>query len=68
MAATIHVHVGQCGNQLGERFWSLAAASSATTTTAKNNNGGGSGLGEQQPQEQGEPGSGGAVIARDRLT
>lgn len=67
MAATIHVHVGQCGNQLGERFWSLAAASSATTTTAKNNNGGGSGLGEQ-PQERGESGSGGAGIARDRLT
>jgi hypothetical protein len=34
MAATIHVHVGQCGNQLGERFWSLAAAASASTPAA----------------------------------
>lgn len=26
MAGVVHVHVGQCGNQVGERFWSLASA------------------------------------------
>lgn len=45
MSGSIHVHVGQCGNQLGERFWSLAAA-------AANNTGG---MGEPQ-QQQGDGG------------
>lgn len=39
MAATIHVHVGQCGNQLGESFWALAAAK---------NSGGGNGAGDDE--------------------
>ncbi|EWM22340.1 cryptic tubulin [Nannochloropsis gaditana] len=25
VSATLHVHIGQCGNQIGEQFWSLAA-------------------------------------------
>jgi len=24
MAGVVHVHAGQCGNQVGEAFWSLA--------------------------------------------
>lgn len=45
MAATIHVHLGQCGNQLGERFWSLAAAANTS-----------GGISELQQQELGDSG------------
>lgn len=44
MASTIHVHVGQCGNQLGERFWSLAAENNSSA-------GGDGRMGEGEQQE-----------------
>ena len=33
-ATTLHVHVGQCGNQVGERFWSLAATDATSAASA----------------------------------
>lgn len=33
-STTLHVHVGQCGNQVGERFWSLAATDASSGASA----------------------------------
>ena len=43
-STTLHVHVGQCGNQLGERFWSLAAAEAAAAAATANDDGDASSL------------------------
>ena len=33
-STTLHVHVGQCGNQVGERFWSSAATDAASASAS----------------------------------
>ena len=54
MAATVHVHVGQCGNQIGAAFWELARhdaglppamAHRSRHTAARGGDGGGGGGG-----------------------